>query len=105
MVDNNIRKRRQMGREHEIRTASFGATSHANLVVEHREVQRQPQTDRVRHNQVRRRDLHGLVVRPVRVVRRAALTLALREFGDVAVVVALHLEVEDLRGRWPPGSA
>ena len=44
-------------------------------------------------------DLHGLVVRPVRAVRSTGLALALRELGDVAEVVALHLEVEDLRGR------
>mmetsp|Transcript_84216 Transcript_84216/g.188030 ORF Transcript_84216/g.188030 Transcript_84216/m.188030 type:complete len:276 (-) Transcript_84216:81-908(-) len=68
-----------------------------HLVLEDGVVQGEAEADGVGHDQVLLGDLRGLLVREPRALRRLGLLVAVAELGDVAVVVGLHLVVEDLR--------
>ena len=67
-----------------------------DLVVEDREVERKAKTNRVRGRKLRDSHIRGCLVRVQRLVCRLLALLALGKFGEVAVVVALHLVIEDL---------
>mmetsp|Transcript_26633 Transcript_26633/g.75183 ORF Transcript_26633/g.75183 Transcript_26633/m.75183 type:complete len:235 (+) Transcript_26633:111-815(+) len=67
------------------------------LVVEDGEVEREAEADRVRRLQPPHREVVGRLVGLVRLVGEAVVGAAEGELGQVAVVVALHLQVEDLR--------
>mmetsp|Transcript_72465 Transcript_72465/g.198547 ORF Transcript_72465/g.198547 Transcript_72465/m.198547 type:complete len:261 (+) Transcript_72465:279-1061(+) len=65
-----------------------------HLVQEDGVVEREAEADRVRWREARRR-LRGFIVGARRTLSVVYLLLVLRELGEVAVVVGLHLEVED----------
>ncbi|GIX63689.1 rRNA-processing protein FCF1, putative [Babesia caballi] len=66
-----------------------------NLVEKHREVERQAQPDGVSGLELGLCDLRGLLVGDLGRVGGALLVLVARELAKVAVVVTLHLVVED----------
>ena len=66
-----------------------------DLVVEDGEVEREAEADGVRRGQVLVGDGRGLLVRVERLARRRLALVSGLELGEVPVVVALHLEVED----------
>mmetsp|Transcript_4000 Transcript_4000/g.9079 ORF Transcript_4000/g.9079 Transcript_4000/m.9079 type:complete len:292 (-) Transcript_4000:14-889(-) len=68
-----------------------------HLVLEHGVVQGEAQADRVRHHQALLRCVVRLLVRLAGLLGRTRLLVSVRELRDVAVVVRLHLQVEDLR--------
>mmetsp|Transcript_89521 Transcript_89521/g.253312 ORF Transcript_89521/g.253312 Transcript_89521/m.253312 type:complete len:206 (+) Transcript_89521:224-841(+) len=68
-----------------------------HLVLKHREVQSKTEADRVRHCQVLGGNRLRLLVGTLGVIRSLRLVIATGVFGNVAVVVGLHLLVEDLR--------
>merc|ERR1712224_744279 len=68
-----------------------------DLVLENREIQCQAKTNRVRNGQVLRGHVFSCLVCVPGAFSRLRLCIVLGEFGNVAVVVGLHLEVEDLR--------
>mmetsp|Transcript_30500 Transcript_30500/g.85404 ORF Transcript_30500/g.85404 Transcript_30500/m.85404 type:complete len:208 (-) Transcript_30500:264-887(-) len=67
-----------------------------DLVVEHGEVQGQAQANRVRRRQLVQRDRLGLLVGHQGLLGSLFPVVAGLELGQVAVVVPLHLQVEDL---------
>merc|ERR1719443_1344959 len=68
-----------------------------HLVLEDREVERKAETDWMRDRQIFLGDLLGSFIRPLCVLRCRSLCVAFTVLRNVAVVIGLHLLVEDLR--------
>mmetsp|Transcript_24634 Transcript_24634/g.52271 ORF Transcript_24634/g.52271 Transcript_24634/m.52271 type:complete len:255 (+) Transcript_24634:82-846(+) len=68
-----------------------------HLVLENGVVQRKAEADGVCYRQVLLRHLRCLFIRQSGILGRLALRVTIAELRDVAVVVGLHLLVEDLR--------
>ena len=69
------------------------------FVAEDREVQRQPQPDRVSRLQVRLSDVRCLLVRCVSFQARLVVLRVLSVFGNISMIVSLHFQEEHLRLR------
>jgi len=67
-----------------------------NLVVEDGEVQRETESDGVSRSEFGRGDLGCSLVRLVSGVGSLLALISSGEFGEVTVVISLHLVVEDL---------
>jgi hypothetical protein len=67
-----------------------------SLTVKHREVQSQAQTDGVCWREASRRDLDGGFVGDECLLPGVSAALVVGKLGEVSVVVALHLVIEDL---------
>merc|ERR1719245_691094 len=65
------------------------------LVQEYRIVERKAKADGMRHSQAFRRNVMGFLVSRASTLRGLTLLFAISELCDVAVVVSLHLLVED----------
>mmetsp|Transcript_89519 Transcript_89519/g.253303 ORF Transcript_89519/g.253303 Transcript_89519/m.253303 type:complete len:206 (+) Transcript_89519:224-841(+) len=68
-----------------------------HLVLKHREVQSKTEADRVRHCQVLGGNRLRLLVSTLGIIRSLFLVSASGVFGNVTIVVSLHLLIEDLR--------
>jgi hypothetical protein len=68
----------------------FSLLHKSYFVAEHREVERQAQSDRVRGLQISLRDISRLFVSSVRLQRRLVVLSVLSILGNVTVVVSLH---------------
>lgn len=67
-----------------------------NLIVKHGEVQREPQANGMRGCEIRSRDLGSRLVSFERFIRTPLPLITRSKLGEVTVIIALHLVVEDL---------